>query len=509
MLASAVLLVIVGSVVLFAEIYATRTALTQELRILADTLSANSQRPLILGEYSKIDTLLKSLIHQNNIHAAYVFDRHGEAVAEYLTQQDSRFVLQSLKSDFNPVQKNFWTTSITEHLLSSTDHFSLFAPIFYEDESIGSLYLLSDLDRLYGHLSGVAFAVTLSFLLLISFSWLLAGWLQKPISIPLIRLSSLMEKISSGGDYSVRAKKQSHDEIGVLVDGFNQMLQQIELEQARLTEHQLHLEQLVADRTAELRSVVTDLEQAREQAETANEAKSHFLSRMTHELRTPLIGVLGMNELMLRTPLTERQKLLVDTIQKSGQQLLHLISDILDFSKIEVGKLSLVSTVFRIDTLVEDVVALLSPQAEEKGISLFLDISPISRCQVDADETRIRQILMNLLGNSIKFTVSGTISVGLNCFTESTGHGTFIFTVADTGRGMPVDVVEKVFDVFYQADGSGASGGTGLGLAIVKQLVELMEGTLELVSIPDQGSQFRMTVTFPLVETDRTERGGV
>lgn len=507
MLASAVLLSIVGSVVLIAEIYSTRTVLTQELRILTNILSANSQQSLVLGEYSKIDALLGSLIHQKNIHAAYVFDRHGDAVAEYLTQQDSQFVLQSLRSDFKPTHKSFWTDSTSEHLLSSLNHFSLFAPVFYEGEVVGSLYLLSDLQRLYGHLSGVAFAVTLAFLLLISFSWLLAGWLQKPVSIPLIRLAGLMGKISEDKDYSVRAKKQSHDEVGILVDGFNQMLQQIELDQSRLAEHQIHLEHLVSERTAELRTAVAELERAREQAETANEAKSLFLSRMTHELRTPLIGVLGMNELMLRTPLTEQQQLLVDTIQKSGQQLLHLISDILDFSKIEAGKLSLVTNVFRIDQVVEDVVALLLPQAEEKGITVQVDTSLSSSCQVDADEPRIRQIVMNLLGNAIKFTLSGTISVKLDCPQKSASHGTFILTVADTGSGMSAAAMEKVFDAFYQADNLATSDGTGLGLAIVKQLVELMDGKLELISVPGRGSQFQMTVIIPLVGTEPPTKG--
>ena len=507
MLASVVLLTIVGSVVLIAEIYTARTVLTQELQILSNTLSANSQRPLVLGEYSKVDALLGSLIHQKNIHAAYVFDHQGVAVAEYLTQQDSQFVLQSLQSDFKPTHKSFWTNSTSEHLLASLNHFSLFAPVFYQGKAVGSLYLLSDLERLYGHLSGVAFAVTFSFLLLISFSWILAGWLQKPVTVPLIQLAGLMGKISADKDYSVRAKKQSHDEVGVLVDGFNQMLQQIELDQSRLAEHQIQLEHLVSERTADLRTAVADLERAREQAETANEAKSHFLSRMTHELRTPLIGVLGMNELMLRTSLTEQQQLLVDTTQKSGQQLLHLISDILDFSKIEAGKLFLVTNVFRIDQLVEDVAALLLPQAEEKGITIRVDISLSSCCLVDADETRIRQIVMNLLGNAIKFTVSGTISVRLDCVQKSAGCGTFVCTVADTGSGMSADVMEKVFEAFYRADGLEISGGTGLGLTIVKQLVELMDGKLELISVPGQGSQFQITVILPLIESDPAAKG--
>ncbi|MEA3363800.1 MAG: ATP-binding protein [Thermodesulfobacteriota bacterium] len=500
MFSSVVLLFIIGSIVLVAEIYLIRAAQTQELRLLANTLSANSQQPLVLGQYSKIESLLASLLQQKNIHAAYVFDKKGVPVAEYLKQQDSQFVLQSLQNDFREKHKTFWSTSTTERQLSSKNHFSLFSPIHYEGKQIGTLYLLSDLTRLYGHLSGVAFAITLAFLLLISLSWLLAGRLQKPISIPLQQLASLMENISQAKDYSIRAEKVGHDEIGTLVDGFNRMLGQIELHQVYLAEHQIYLERIVSDRTAELRTAVTGLELASQQADAANEAKSHFLSRMTHELRTPLIGVLGMNELLQRTSLSEQQQELVETVQKSGEQLLHLISDVLDFSRIEAGKLSLELTEFELPQLLEDVVELLSPQADEKNLSLRVKIASNSCWKVRADEIRLRQILMNLIGNAIKFTSNGSITVSLNCSQSSDNSGTFVLAVADTGRGMMAEDMRQIFDVFYQTGSSGESSGAGLGLAIVKQLVDLMNGRIDLTSTPGQGSKFQVTVELILVE---------
>ncbi len=509
MLSSAVLLLVISSIVLISEIYATRTVLTHELRMLANTLSANSRQPLVLGKYSEVDALLASLIHQDNIHAAYFFDSKGVPVAEYLQQHDSRFVFQVLQSDFKEVYKPFWTDSITEHRLLSIKHLSLFTPVFYQGKHIATLYLLSDLSRLYGHLSGVAFAITLSVLLMIFLSWLLAGYLQKPVSVPLLQLTGLMEDVSESKDYSIRAEKMSGDEIGTLVDGFNRMLAQIELHQASLAGHQIYLEQTVAERTAELRTAVANLEQARQQAEAANEAKSHFLSRMTHELRTPLIGVLGMNELLTRTSLSEQQQVLVDTVQKSGEQLLHLISDVLDFSRIEAGKLQLDPNHFELHQVFTDAVALLSPQAQEKGLSLVLNLPSNATWKVSADETRIRQILMNLIGNAIKFTSIGSITVSLYCPQQSDSSGTFVFEVADTGAGMTTEVKQQIFDVFYQADGtgSGAKSGTGLGLAIVKQLVDLMDGKLNLVSTPGQGSRFRVMVELPLVEETVPQKG--
>ncbi|MDX2494379.1 MAG: ATP-binding protein, partial [Desulfuromusa sp.] len=332
------------------------------------------------------------------------------------------------------------------------------------------------------------------------FSWLLAGRLQKRVSIPLLQLASLMEDISQVKDYSIRAEKVGSDEIGTLVDGFNRMLAQIELHQVHLAEHQTYLERTVSDRTAELRTAVTELELASQQADAANEAKSHFLSRMTHELRTPLIGVLGMNELLQRTSLSEQQQELAVTVQKSGEQLLHLISDVLDFSRIEAGKLSLEVNEFELHQLVEDVAVLLSTQANEKSLSLLVNIASNSRWKVSADEIRIRQILMNLIGNAVKFTSAGSINVSLNFSQKSVNRGTFIIEVSDTGSGMKAEDKQQMFDVFYQGDGSGTKGGAGLGLTIAKQLVDLMDGELDLISTPGKGSRFKVKVELSLVE---------
>ncbi len=509
MLSSFVLLVIISSIVLVTEIYTIRTTLTQEMRVLASSLSENSRQSLVLGKYSEIDTLFASLIHQNNIHAAYFFDSDGVPVAEYLQQHDSRFVLQALQSDFKEAHKSFWIDSTAEKLFSDFKHFSLFTPVFYDGRRIGTLYLLSDLNRIYGHLSVVIFGMIFSLMVMIFLSWLLAGRLQKPVSDPLLQLAGLMEDVSQNKNYSVRAEKVNGDEIGTLVEGFNRMLKQIELHQASLAGHQLYLEQTVSDRTAELRTAVTALEQARQQADTANEAKSHFLSRMTHELRTPLIGVLGMNELLTRTSLTVQQQELVNTVQKSGEQLLYLISDVLDFSRIEAGKLQLESSVFDLLQVVQDVGDLLSLQAQTKELSLLIDIPSNVTWKVKADETRIRQILVNLIGNSIKFTSKGSISVSLNCLKCSDSNGTFVFEVTDSGIGMSAEVKQQIFDVFYQVDGTGAGAksGTGLGLAIVKQLVDLMGGELNLFSTPGQGSRFQVTVDLPLVEEIVLQKG--
>ncbi|MCK4502018.1 MAG: HAMP domain-containing protein, partial [Desulfuromonadales bacterium] len=424
-------------------------------------------------------------------------------------QHDSKFVLQTLQSDFSVANKSLWTESTIEKHLFGSKHISLFNPIFYQNERIGTLYLLSDMGRLHGHLSNVYFAIIVSFLLMISLAWLLAGWLQKPISVPLSKLSALMENISTTKDYSVRAEKVSSDEVGVLVDGFNRMLEQIELHQVSLAEHQLHLEQTVADRTAELRAAVAGLKLAREQAVDATLAKSQFLSRMTHELRTPLIGVLGMNELLMRTSLSNQQQELVDTVQKSGKQLLQLIGDVLDFSRIEAGKLELEFSEFELCELIHEVVALLTVQAQQKKLSLQLDLATEDRFWVRADALRIRQILVNLIGNAIKFTATGSVVVNFNCHQQDDSKGTFVFEVEDTGVGISATDKQEIFESFYQADSaSAATAGAGLGLAIVKQLVDLMDGQLELYSNPGQGSRFKVVISLLLVGKTWQVEGG-
>ncbi len=509
MFTSGILLTIVSSIVFVAEIYTARTTLTHELQLLANTISANSRKPLVLGKKAEIDSLLGSLIYQDNIHAAYFFDSDNIAIAQHLDQHASKFVLQALKTDFPPTNPTLWLATGKEKQFFSVHHLSIFKPLLYQGEHIGTLYLLSDIEKLYGRLGNVALAMILSLLIMTYLAWLLAGWLQKPISRPLLSLTALMKKISSGNDYSFRAEKNSNDEVGILVDGFNQMLEQIERHQASIAEHQAHLEQMVADRTAELRSAIKGLKLARQQADDANQAKSHFLSRITHELRTPLIGVLGMNELLTRTPLNEQQLDLVDTVQNSGQQLLQLIGDVLDFSKIEAGKLELEIVEFDFYALVVEVVQLLSVPAQQKQLNLYFDQFAGQTCTVKGDVTRLRQVLMNLIGNAIKFTATGSVVVNLNCIEQVDGLGTFVLEVEDTGAGITTADKQQIFDIFYQAEGAEAvARGSGLGLAIVKQFIDLMDGELNLFSEPGQGSKFQVVVALPLVAKKVVADGG-
>lgn len=496
LLCCTLLLSIVGGCFLTVEFYSSRAALSRELTTLASSLATNSSRSLVLDKYTEIEQTLASLANQKAIHAAYLFDRSGEPVAEYLDPFDSQMVVNAIRSDFAAVDVGALGAA-EERRLFDWHHMSLFAPVFFEGETIGFIYLLSDLGTLYTRLEVILSGFLLAFLLLILSAWLLAYWIQKPVLAPLLQLAEVMEEVGAD-NYSVRAVKVSSDEVGFLVDGFNRMLTQIERQRMRLIRHKDVLEETVALRTSELRDTVEQLDLARQQADAANRAKSDFLSKMTHELRTPLIGVLGMNELLQRTTLDDQQRLLTETVQKSGEDLLGLIGDVLDIARIEAGKLELEPTAVELHKIVEDVARLLAPNAAEKGVELVVDIPASATWQVEADESRVRQIVTNLVGNAIKFTPSGQVAVALDYNAGGQEAGEFVLSVTDTGVGMSEQDKNRVFNLFYQADGASEKNqqGAGLGLAIVSQLVELMQGEIVLTSQPGQGSCF--TVRLPL-----------
>jgi signal transduction histidine kinase/CheY-like chemotaxis protein len=326
---------------------------------------------------------------------------------------------------------------------------------------------------------------------------LIAFWIAmrhvSTITTPLTELAASFADIGNRTDLSQRITRKSDDEVGILVDAFNNMFDRIAERDDNLQAHRDSLEETVEIRTA-------DLVLAKNEAERANAAKSEFLAMVGHEIRTPMNGMMVMAEMLAAAPLSPRHLRYAEIINRSGRNLLTIINDILDMSKIEAGRLELESVPFSIDSMIDDTVGLFAERARENSLSLAFVIDPDVPLLVLGDVTRLNQVITNLVNNALKFTESGGVIVKVTSRSTNGGWANIVFSVTDTGIGIAKDKLELVFERFAQGDQSITRrfGGTGLGLSISRRLVEAMHGEISVASIEGSGSTFTVKVALKI-----------
>ncbi len=456
-----------------------QTILVNSISSLARITGLNSQAAIMFGDTGAGNENLAALAEKTQIISSDIVLSNGNIFASYNSKQASHLSL------LNKIKQNKalnWISPEASHKEERyhfyPDYFVLEQKIKERGKTVGTIRIYSDLSQISNALKWQALVILLTLMVVSFLGFLLISWLQNYILEPISRLNATIKAVSDKQDYTLKAAKYNDDELGELTDGFNLMLEQI------------------FQRDEALAQTLEKLQKANKIAEQASRAKSNFLASMSHEIRTPMNGVLGMVNLLMQTQLDKKQLHYTQTIHNSGKTLLTIINDILDFSKIEADELHLELEPFNPGNLIVDIGHLFAERIQQSGIHFTTSISSDLPEVVVGDSNRLNQILYNLLGNAIKFTANGKISVNCRLKQIKKEKVQLYFEVEDNGTGISQEKQAHLFDAFFQAhhDQNWMHSGTGLGLAIAKKLCEMMGGSIGVESTPGTGSIFWFSV---------------
>ena len=433
--------------------------------IIGDNNTANIAFASISPESTKeaiTESLASLKANKNIVAAAIYYDSDNKIIATYArdsTEQKTAF------------PKIFSYTK--EPSLIDDEYINIFRPIVLDNDVIGSVYLKADLEELNSRLIKFIIIGFIVLIIGILIAFLISIKIQNVISEPIIQLAEAEKEISIKKDYSIRVNANRNDELGALMRAFNEMLEQIERQNQEVIK-------------------------AKDLAIESEQAKESFLANMSHEIRTPLNAIIGLSDLLSETEIKPDQKEYLKGISSSGKQLIALVNDILDFSKIQSGKLTFEKIGFKMKELFQEIETTFTFKIKEKNIDFEWNIDDSVPEILLGDPIRLKQVIINLISNAIKFTEKGKVQLDVKSKRKPTRKVELIFKVKDTGIGIPQDKVKSIFESFTQVDSSTSRlyGGTGLGLAICKSLIELQSGTIDLESKEGEGSTFFFELPF-------------